>query len=235
MNNIRAIIWDLDKTLYPFDEAFGLASQRALATMIAEMNIGMSPAQALSFARPTYPMQTIARLQREYGLAVPDMFSSYYNNLDAGFLQPSPDLLREIGKASVTFGILSHCNRNWADRALAQLGLSDHIPPHYRVTCEDLQGQSKDDGPAPFRDILARMKVSPQQAVMVEDKDKNLKFARQLGMKTVFVTNGDLVSTIEHADHIHQTGHEFMQAFNRMAQHKSPISPVRAIAVRMCE
>ncbi len=231
MNHIRAIIWDLDKTLYPFDEAFGIASQRALVKMIVELKPELTVAQATACAEPTYPMKTIAKLQFSFGLNPKEMFDRYYSYLDAGFLRPSPDFLQEMEEASahVSFGILSHCNRDWANRALEQLGLAAFIPPYYRITDEDLSGQNKDESLGPFRLILTRMQVDAESALMVEDKNKNLRIARQLGMETVLVTNGDEITACEHAQHVHQTGHAFLCSFNQQAQrersstHRRPV------------
>lgn len=234
MKHIRAIIWDLDKTLYPFDEAFGIASQRALVKMITELKPELTLAQATAYAEPTYPMKTIAKLQRAFDLKAAEMFDRYYTHLDAGFLRPSPDFLREMSAASVSFGILSHCNRDWADRALERLGLSSFIPPHHRVTNEDLGGLNKDGSPDPFRLILARMQVQAGQSLMVEDKDRNLRIARQLGMETVLVTNGDDLVASEHASHIHQTGHDFLCSFNQQARRERPTTQSRPVHNTSC-
>lgn len=231
MNHIRAIIWDLDKTLYPFDEAFGIASQRALVKMMTALKPELTLAQTTACAEPTYPMKTIAKLQFSFGLNPKEMFDRYYSYLDAGFLRPSPDFLQEMEEASahVSFGILSHCNRDWANRALEQLGLAAFIPPYYRITDEDLSGQNKDESLGPFRLILTRMQVDAESALMVEDKNKNLRIARQLGMETVLVTNGDEITACEHAQHVHQTGHAFLCSFNQQAQrersstHRRPV------------
>lgn len=96
MKHVRAIIWDLDKTLYPFDEAFGIASQRALVKMMTALKPELTVAQATACAEPTYPMKTIAKLQFSFGLNPKEMFDRYYSYLDAGFLRPSPDFLQEM-------------------------------------------------------------------------------------------------------------------------------------------
>jgi FMN phosphatase YigB (HAD superfamily) len=215
---VTAIIWDLDNTLYAYDQKFHHASQKAMTQVILDNRLGMNPSEALAYASEPYPMQTIGRLQKEFGLDRQQLFSGYFNRLDESFLEPDP-VLKACARsacASVKFGLLTHGTRSWADRALFRLGLGQFFPSEYRYTVENMR-EDKHSGPASLSQLFRRMGVHPSQAIVVDDKDKNLGPAGTLGCLTILVTNADPdpSTPATHAKHVYDYSRDFLADFNR--------------------
>lgn len=214
MNQRRIILWDLENTLYPFSPAFGAVARQALATTITELDIGMSPAQAWEFAQPTYPLQTIARLEKITLLDRHELFLKFHDNLAADFIEPDPLLAQDLQLCQARHALITHSSRKFAARALAKLGISQQFPEELRLTAEDLRGIGKNDAAAPILLALKRLGAQPQQAVLIDDRDDNLKYAKALGLATVLVGNRGEELDAQYCDAFFSTASSFLRHYN---------------------
>lgn len=223
MKDISVIVWDLDNTLYPFDDSFYEATHKALTKMILEVGIDMTVDEAQKYAEKSYPMKTISKLCADFNIEIETAFSKYYDCLDEGFLKKDPSLIKEMKTAqeTTTLVILSHANRNWTIRALKKLGLLDLFDQKNIFTSEDIK-QGKSNSTAPFEKILNAMNVKSDQILMVEDKLKNLEQAKKTGMKTALVTYKDKVTSHKWADVICENPANVLSHFNKASSPHKP-------------
>jgi FMN phosphatase YigB (HAD superfamily) len=209
-----AIIWDLDRTLYPFDNRFKAANQQAALKVIRALEIEITPAARRHIAAASYPMQAMGWLGREYQLDMDKLFYDYFSHLDESFLRPNKAFLAAATalSANVKFGLLSHCNNSWAQRALVQLGLNEMILPAHRLTIEEMQTGGKDQTAAALLSLFNRMGVMAEECMVADDKDKNLAVAAEIGCTTVLITSYDPDPNIriKNAQHIYGYCHEFL-------------------------
>jgi HAD superfamily hydrolase (TIGR01662 family) len=111
--------------------------------------------------------------------------------LDRMPLHARPDALQVLTKLSERFSLAlvtdTETSREPAvRRALSRLGLERFFDAV--VTSQDL-GVSKPD-PAMFQEALRRIRVLPEEAVMVgNDLDRDVEGAARLGLRTILVTN----------------------------------------------
>jgi len=94
------------------------------------------------------------------------------------------DALRRLRGRKIIF---SNAPRHYAELVLGQLGLRPYIDAVY--TIEDTGYRGKPDRRS-FRALLSDARLCPARCIMVEDSLTNLRTAKTLGMKTVWINGG---------------------------------------------
>lgn len=204
---IKAIIFDLDNTLFDFMQMKKLSIKAAINAMI---DSGLP----LDFEKAE---KTIDDIYKKEGMEYQQVFDVFLNQtmkqidhkiLAAGIvayrrareasLIPYPyvySTLNYLMKKGIKLGILSDAPRKEAWLRLAYMNFH-HIFDDV-VTFEDT-GKSKPD-PTPFKQILNNLGVEPKEALMVGDwVERDIIGASQIGMKTAFAKYGDVFKTENH-------------------------------------
>ena len=91
-------------------------------------------------------------------------------------------LLRQLPGKKVLF---SNAPEHYARGVLQAMGLQDLFAD---VLCVERTGFRPKPAPHGFRHLLRAHAIRPEQAIMVEDDLDNLRTAKRLGMRTVWVT-----------------------------------------------
>jgi len=202
---IRAIVFDLDNTLTDFMKMKSAAIEAAIDGMI-DAGLKM-PREAL---RPRidaiyqakgleYQQVFDELLESELGVIDPKIHASgivAYRRVRAA-MQLYPHVLLtliELTKRGIRLGVVSDAPRAQAWLRVCSLGLQ-HVFDAV-VTFEDT-GERK-PSPGPFRAVLSRLGVAPEESLMVGDwAERDVVGGRSLGMKTVFARYGDTFDTKE--------------------------------------
>lgn len=193
MRDRRAIVFDLDDTLYPY-RAFVRSGFRAVACRLAAER-GLQPSAVLRVLR-----RALASGQRGYELqALGDRFelpASLVASL-AGLIREHPPSLR-LPRESVQvlrtlrmkwqLGVLTNGAPHVQRRKVAALGLDDLVDAVLFATeCGDGNGKP---APSAFRAALDRLHVDAASAVFVGDDPRtDIEGAAAVGMKTIHVMN----------------------------------------------
>ena len=215
---IRAIVFDLDNTLTDFMRMKDAAIQAAMDGMIdAGFRIRREDLRV-----------RIDAIYRERGLEFQQVFDELLATelgqidpkiLAAGIvayrrarestlvLYPHVQMtLLELTKRGIGLGVVSDAPRLQVWMRLCALSLQ-HV--FDAVVTFDDTGERKPSA-APFREVLRRLDVAPENSLMVGDwAERDVVGGRSLGMKTVFARYGDTFDTQESGadfdvDDIHQ-------------------------------
>jgi putative hydrolase of the HAD superfamily len=208
---IRAIVFDLDNTLTDFMKMKEAAIQAAIDGMIdagfrlpreqlRERVDAIYREQGLEFQRVFDEL-----LQREFGEVDPKILASGivgYRRARESTLVLYPHVqmtLLELAKRGIRLGVVSDAPRLQVWMRLCALGLQ-HV--FDAVVTFDDTGERK-PAPAPFREVLGRLGVAAEEALMIGDwAERDVVGAKSLGMKTVFARYGDTFDTkVSGADH----------------------------------
>ena len=92
-------------------------------------------------------------------------------------------MLRKLSGKKILF---SNAPEHYARGVLQALGLKDLFAD---VFCVERTRFRPKPAPQGFRQLLRRHAIRPERAIMVEDDLHNLRCAKRLGMRTVWVTN----------------------------------------------
>jgi len=209
MPALRAVVFDLDDTLYP-ERAFVLSGFRAVA-MWAEEHLGVSADQVLTELYQLFEGgirgNTFNHWLESHGLKaedwVPQMVQVYREH--EPHIEPYPEvpgLLRRL-RLHYRLGLVSDGYAEVQKRKLTALGLTSCFD--VLVFSDEWGREAWKPNSKPFEIALERLKVTGPEAVYVADNPlKDFLGARQVGMWTVRVRRPDgLYSHLEPASSEH--------------------------------
>ncbi|UCD05979.1 MAG: HAD-IIIA family hydrolase [candidate division WOR-3 bacterium] len=201
---IKAIIFDLDNTLVDFMVMKDRAIEGAALAMI-DAGLKMSKKEAVEKIFDIYEEEGIEDqrvfdkfLTRELGMIDYRIHAAgiigYRRAREAALvLYPHVQLvLMELMKRGIKLAVLSDAPRLQAWLRLCQLNL--HNIFDIVITFEDTN--KRKPAPEPFRLVLQKLQVEPEETIMVGDwAERDIYGAKLLKMRTVFARYGDRFGT----------------------------------------
>lgn len=185
VKEIKAILFDLDNTLYPAErDLFSLIDVRINRYMEDVVAIASHDVDSLR-----------RRYWKDYGTTLqglilhhrvdPEEYLDYVHAVDVGSRLSSDAQLKQviagIGIPSYVFTNGSRCH---VDRVVTALGLDGLFQDVFDIRIDNYQPKPH---PGPYQAVLKQLALEGDECVMVEDQPQNLKTAKDLGMKTVLV------------------------------------------------
>jgi putative hydrolase of the HAD superfamily len=192
MNQLQAIVFDLDDTLYS-ERDFVLSGFRAVAEWASE-NLGIELEQGytalFNLYREGVRNDTFDRWLNIHGIDRPELTTKFVEIYRQHSPQIKPfseaiDLLKTLS-SSYQIGLVSDGYLEVQQRKWAALGLDTFFDA---VVFSDQLGREKwKPSPAPFELVLSQLKIAPEFSVYIGDNPRKDFFgARQLGMYTIQV------------------------------------------------
>jgi putative hydrolase of the HAD superfamily len=201
---IKAVIFDLDNTLIDFWRMKRIACEEAIDAMI-DAGLKIPKKKALD---------ALYKLYFQEGLEDPQIFQKFlkkmtggvdykklayaivaYRQARSGFLHPyagTKSALIKLKEKWLKLAIVSDAPKLKAWIRLVSMRIDDFFD--VVVGLEDT-GREKPSR-LPFRAVLAQLKVKPEDCLMVGDRpDRDMKGARQLGIKTCWAKYGYMRKT----------------------------------------
>ena len=183
-------LFDLDGTLHDVRAAIMPRINADMTNFVIE-RLGVEAADADRLRRDYWLRYgaTLLGLIRHHGIDAHEFLRETHRFPDLGRLvrrrHALVELFRRLPGRKV---ILTNAPRAYAEGVIACLGLRPFLE---QVVCiEDMQfagrWEPKPSG-ASLRRVCARLRIDPRSAILVEDTVVNLRTARRLGMRTVFV------------------------------------------------
>ncbi len=212
--HIKAIIWDLDGTLYQFNADHHRACNVGAAKAAIEMGVNIDFEEAVALAQQGFEKyhNGFQMFHERFGVDAREFQKIHLRNIELYALQPCqmlPSLLRDV--SGVKHAVLTHGNRDWARRILAKVGIEDVFGEHI-YGLENVDYNKKNNGPEAFEIVMKHLGVTSAETIMVEDAAANLVYPKQLGMKTVFIAGGNPVNEND-ADYVFNWSADFLEAF----------------------
>lgn len=178
------IFFDLDDTLYPPESGIWQAvGDRILEFMHNEVGI---PWENISEKRMELFEKygtTLRGLNEIYGIYIPRYLAYVHDVPLAKHIQPNPQLAETIKRIPLKRMIFTNADKAHASRTLKVIGLEDCFDG--MVDILEVFPHCKPD-PQAFAIAMQIAGESDYQCcILVDDHDKNLQVARQLGMYTI--------------------------------------------------
>lgn len=182
----RAWLFDLDNTLHDANACiFPHISHAMTAYMCEHLQLDATEAARLRQDYWRRHGATLTGLMRHHGTDPEHFLRHTHDFADLpALVSPArglPAMLKKLPGRKILF---SNAPRVYTNIVLRTLGLGQSFAAIY--TIERLRFQPK-PALAGFLRVLRAERLSPDQCIMVEDSLPNLKTARKLGMKTVWV------------------------------------------------
>jgi putative hydrolase of the HAD superfamily len=210
---MSTLIWlfDLDNTLHNASHAiFPAINANMNAFMAQVLGNGDTPADAdtVNAARLTYWKRygaTLLGMVKHHQVREEDFLRETHRFDDLqGMIRTERGLNRLLKRLPGRKILLTNAPRRYSHDVVRHLGLHRHFAKHIPIESMRVHGQLR---PKPskqlLRKLLAKERISARRCVLVEDTVINLKAAKTLGLRTVWVTQ----YLAPHPNLQKQTGH----------------------------
>jgi putative hydrolase of the HAD superfamily len=180
---IETWVFDLDNTLYPHHLLWQQVDDRIRAYIVDFLKV--SDDEAFRVQKDYYRRYgtTMRGLMTEHGLH-PDDYLEFVHQIDHSPLTPNPALGAALANLPGRKLILTNGTRKHADAVMKKLAVREHFEDVFDIVAAKLE-------PKPlaktYERFLAKHRVHPQKAAMIEDLARNLQAPHALGMTTVLV------------------------------------------------
>jgi putative hydrolase of the HAD superfamily len=184
-NSIRYVLFDLDETMYPTDTGImDLISQRINEYM--SLRLGIDPEEVAAMRQRYYERYgTTGRgLYLHHELDVQDYFEFVHDLPVEDVLRRDSHVDRMLESLSEEKAIFTNATAAHAWRVLETLGVERHFSRV--IDINELRYIPKPDIRA-YHTVLAVIEAQADQCVLVDDRVRNLRPGRELGMTTVLI------------------------------------------------
>lgn len=190
--HIRGIIWDLDNTLYRFDDALIHGFHVAMAQAAIDSGLVMNLNTAVDIARRSYAEhgQSGYTFTHTYGIPFADIHHGFHHYINEKLIAACSETRSRFERLDAAHALITHASKEWARRVLRHIALDPWFPEEriFGLECNDFA--RKDNSRAPFAAALNVLGLKPENVMMVEDTLQNLRIPHEMGMTTVFLHHG---------------------------------------------
>lgn len=185
----RVWLFDLDNTLHDCSKGIFKAIDGAMADAVATtLALDADAANALRAHYWKRYGATVIGMVRHHGIDAATFLKLSHDFEVAPLVHSETGLAHKLKLLKGRKILLTNAPLDYAREVLKTLGILHHFECVWAIDHMRLQGTLR---PKPslalMRQILARLKVPARQVVLVEDTLRNLKGARQVGMRTVHI------------------------------------------------
>ncbi len=196
---IRAILFDLDNTLYPASSGVMQSIDRRIGEYVRQ-RLGLSEAEAAEIKRHYYTTYgtTLRGLEQHYGPVEIDDYLQFVHDVGVErYLRFDAALDAALARLHVPKVIFTNSPHEHAERVLDAMGLTHHFERIFDLRYFNFA--AKPD-PACYQHVLEQLGIEGREALLLEDTPHNLGPAKTLGMTTMLIC--DAASICADADYL---------------------------------
>ena len=183
----KAIIWDLDNTLYRITPEFADILDSVMAqALIEDLGVKLDFETAKAKVKESYRIYRDGGeiFYRDYGINPRDLFIAYHRRKPVEKIVPYDNLLAKIEKVPAEQYVFTASDRYASEKILKHLGLYEFFKDRY-YSVEDFGVYKKNEDARVYREFCRKINADPTDCVFVDDSYSNLEFAKEAGMTTV--------------------------------------------------
>jgi putative hydrolase of the HAD superfamily len=192
-----AILFDLDNTLYSEQcGVFDLIDRRMNEWLIANLQI---PENEVNEFRNKYFIQygtTLRGLMLHHDVNPRDFLDYVHDVPVHEFLTADLELRETLEQVKARKLIFTNSDLKHANRILDALGVRDQFERIFDIEAMNFIPKPNPD---PYRIVLEYLRLQPKDVLLIDDMERNLKPAQEMGMRTVLIGNGKPVDDRHHA------------------------------------
>jgi len=182
-------LFDLDNTLHDCSRfIFTQIDQHMTRAVMQTLDVDIDTANRLRKQYWKRYGATVIGMVRNHGVNARRFLALSHDFDPAPLVHAESALANKLDKLKGRKILLTNAPLDYARQVLKTLGILRHFESIWTMDHMTLQGQIR---PKPtlalMRQVLARVGAPARQVVLVEDTLRNLKVARQVGMRTVHV------------------------------------------------
>ena len=185
---IKYWIFDLDNTLYNGQtKVFSEIDKRMSAYISKKLNVDLIKAKEIQKKYFYEYGTTLSGLMKQDGID-PHDFLEFVHDIDISWL-PKDQLLREeLIKIKEKKYIFTNGSHSHVKNVTKQLGIFDLFDGAFAITDADFIPKPSIEA---YEKLVRKFDLDPKKSILIEDIAHNLKHAKHLGMKTVWLENNE--------------------------------------------
>jgi putative hydrolase of the HAD superfamily len=191
------ILFDLDNTLYTEESGiFDLIDERMSEWLISRLNV---PESEVREFRKKYFLQygTTLRGLMLHHQVEPMEFLRFVHDVPVGdFLSVDLELRRTLEEIPSRKIIFTNSDEAHANRILDALGVRDLFEKIFDIAS---MGYVPKPNPEAYDAVLRYADTAAEDCLLIDDMERNLKPARELGMHTILIGAGEPAESTQHA------------------------------------
>jgi HAD superfamily hydrolase (TIGR01509 family) len=183
----KAVIWDLDNTLYRITPEFADRLDLAMAeALVEDLGVKMSVPDCKALVKESYRVYRDGGevFYRDYGISPKDLFEHYFNRKPVHLIEPYEGLAEKLKKIPFEQYVFTASNRYASEKILKQIGLYEMFKDRF-YSVEDFGVYKKNESADVYRMYCEKIGYDPHDCIFVDDSYSNLEFAKETGMLTV--------------------------------------------------
>ncbi len=183
---IRAILFDLDNTIYPATSGVMQCIDRRISEYV-QQELGLSEAEACELRRSLFRTYgtTLRGLQQHYGHVETEHYLRFVHDVAIeSLLQCDTALDAALARIPARKAIFTNSPFEHAERVIRALGLAHHFERIFDLRCFQFVAKPH---PSCYQYVLNELDIDGSEALLLEDTPHNLAPAKALGITTVLV------------------------------------------------
>lgn len=185
--NKKAIIWDLDNTLYRITPEFADCLDEAMAeALVLDLGVNMSVAECKALVKESYKIYRDGGeyFYQNYNISPKDLFKHYFNRKPIHLIEPYQGLYEKIKQIPFEQYVFTASNRVASEKILKHIGLFEIFKDRF-YSVEDFGVYKKNENSEVYKQYCAKIGFAPHDCIFVDDSYSNLEFAKEIGITTV--------------------------------------------------
>jgi len=185
---IRYWLFDLDNTLYSGDTKVFDQVDKKMSRFISEkLNVNIEEAKKIQKNYFHEYNTTLNGMIKNHKIDA-DEFLKFVHDVDLSFLKEDMPLKKEITKLNGKKIIFTNGSKAHAANVTKKIGIDMLFDAVFDIVESDFIPKPSIE---PYKKIIENYKIEPQYCIFFEDIARNLKPAKELGMKTVWIKNNE--------------------------------------------
>ena len=186
--NIKYWIFDLDNTLYSGQtKVFSEVDKKMSAFISKKMSVDLAKAKEIQKKYFYEYGTTLSGLMKQDNID-PHDFLEFVHDIDISWLPKDLELRKELTKIKEKKYIFTNGSHAHVENITKQLGINDLFDGAFDIVDANFIPKPHLD---PYKKIIKKFKLDPKTSILIEDIAHNLKQAKFLGMKTVWLENDE--------------------------------------------
>ena len=196
-NKIKAVVWDLDGTLYPWNVAFWEEDFNAVAKSVEQLGI-LSFEEGLQKAKQSFDMYhlTFEIFINRYGASFEELEAIHVDKYDVSKLTKVTQLIDFFKKSDgKQHYIVSDAPRKWVYKVLKALDYDNTFLKSHILTKENLP-QRKQICTDWIENIRFQEQCTQRQILIVDNSKANLQPLRKKGYLTFLIDESNYLKSV---------------------------------------
>lgn len=183
----KAVIWDLDNTLYRITPEFADMLDHVMAeALVYDLGIKMSVPECKAMVKESYRVYRDGGevFYRDYAVSPKELSECYHNRKPVHMIEPYQGLAEKLKKIPFEQFIFTTSTRSASESILKHIGLYELFENRF-YSVEDFGVYKKNESSDVYKKVCEKIGYLPQDCIFVDDSYSNLEYAKEIGMTTV--------------------------------------------------